>query len=167
MQKKTLFIGLGLGDKFFSPDSVRKLPHSDKLLANIKGFLEREMRPGDGLLNVSLPKESGDHVAIYDEKNPRLILHGDSLLDKNNELSLYSYEDKERKYLNGDQFDHVFRPEEYEIVIMGIDINNIFLTMFDDLNKLGYHIGLTNLVKAFHNRNYAASKGKCKNIMVS
>ena len=51
---------------------------------------------------------------------------------------------------NGNQFDFIVRPQDYDIHICGIDINGIFVSAIDQLLSLGYHVTIySDMIKPF------------------
>lgn len=63
----------------------------------------------------------------------------DELFHINNEISITDYE-SDTLLFNGDQLDFLLRPEEYDIHILGVDINGVFINTINFLIEKGYNV---------------------------
>ncbi len=57
----------------------------------------------------------------------------------NNEIAIRDYEG-DTMLFNGNQLDWLLRPQDYEVHILGVDINGVFIDTLNFLVKKGYNI---------------------------
>lgn len=63
----------------------------------------------------------------------------DELFHINNEVSLTDHDGQEI-LLNGNQLDWLFKPADYDVHILGVDINGVFINAIEYLKQKGYNI---------------------------
>ena len=66
-------------------------------------------------------------------------LHSESFLHRNNEISVTT-QDNEELLLDGDQFDFLLRPKDFDVHLCGIDLNGSFKNTIEDLLEKGFHV---------------------------
>ena len=75
----------------------------------------------------------------------------DSIFHIDNVFTLNSLVDDVKQEVNGSNFDFIIRPEEYDIFIIGIDLNGVFINTIKQLEALGFKVFvLSNLAKLFN-----------------
>ena len=77
--------------------------------------------------------------AVQATKVINIKLCEDELFHINNEISLTTH-DNDMLLFNGDQLDFILRPEEYDIHILGVDINGVFINTINFLIEKGYNV---------------------------
>ncbi|MBP9116364.1 MAG: hypothetical protein KBF89_08515 [Acidimicrobiia bacterium] len=77
--------------------------------------------------------------AVQATKVINIKLCEDELFHINNEISLTTH-DNDTLLFNGDQLDFILRPEEYDIHILGVDINGVFINTINFLIEKGYNV---------------------------
>ena len=97
------------------------------------------------LVNMHYPSESFKDVNVFSEYKPSRVvslkINSKSLMDKANELAVKDIEGEDLLF-NGDQFSFIFRPEEYDVYILGIDLHGIFTETIKELLNEGYNVRL-------------------------
>jgi hypothetical protein len=153
MKKNIILLTIGVGDFFFSPSHNSKVANQKEFVGKVEALLKRNTYKC--VVNVSTPNDSTDNVNVFESLRPqsvvKLVVHADQLLHPTNELSLLSL-DNEVLLFNGNEFDHLLRPQDYDIHICGIDINGIFSTAISELIAKGYNVTLySDAIKPFKN----------------
>lgn len=168
MSKKILVV-TGIGDALCSPKSRKKIRDSevfvDKIQSVVDTFLEK--KDTNGIMSFGYPTETFKDVDVF--KKVRLTqkvdmhLHTDNFLSKENELVLHAH-DMEGIRMNGTEFTFIFRPEDYEVCLCGIDLHGVFKPTIEELLAKGYTVKLfsdaANLLPA--TRKYISTLPKSK-----
>lgn len=141
MQKNIILIVAGVGDFFFSPDSSKPIKNKESLLENLNKIVNKNNYKA--IVNLTTPYETLKDVNIFNNLRPQSVidftLHSENFLHKNNEISLTTLEN-EKLLQDGDQFDFILRPQEYDIHICGMDLKGSFKNTIEELLDKGYHV---------------------------
>lgn len=164
-----LLIVAGVGDVLCSPHSRKKIRESeqfvDKMQTVVDFFLDRE--DSNGVVNFHYPTDTFNVVDIFkDVKKTQMIdmrIHGKGFVLKDNELILNTH-DEDTMLFNGTEFSFIFRPEDYEVCLCGIDLHGIFENTIRDLLGEGFSVKLfsdaSNLLPATRKYITGLSKNK-------
>ncbi len=175
MKKSVLFV-FGIGDSFCheeSPRYIKKGKEGKKLASEIASHINNNDYFGFVVIHES--SDSFEHVKpIPDGKSTGsnvidVKLCSDTLLDRNNQIVVNGIDNTET-VMDGNQLDFIIPPEDYSVVICGVDIDGIFTTTIDSLSDLGYDVTiLSNMIKPLNKGTIehivAASKDKNKKIV--
>ena len=151
--KNKLLLVSGLDDTFFSTNSRRHLIHGIELGNKLVNHIENKKDQYYGIINLSIPTAYWKDITPFENVNPNrlinVVLNSNSLLNISNEVSLKNQEN-ETMLFNGNDLDFIFRPEEYEFHILGVDINGVYKDFINELITLGYNVFLySDLIKRF------------------
>lgn len=147
MNKNFVVIVSGIGDTLCSENSKRKLKNNKTFVPQVEKALDHltNTKNSYALLNLHYPTDTFKDVDVFSSRKPTKVvgmkLNGETLLDKSNELSLKTIEQEEMLF-NGDQFSFIFRPEEYDVYLLGIDLHAKFPSIIDELLAEGYTVKL-------------------------
>ena len=152
MKKIVLFV-YGVADGFCSEESPRFLANGKEIVNKVKDILANTGKRFGGLVYINSPADTFEKIDVASfvqgKKVIDLKLCADRLLHVNNELTLQD-QDGSKMLFNGDQLDFIIRPQDYEVHILGIDINGIFIDSIDTLTKLGYDVTVySDVIKPF------------------
>lgn len=141
MKKDTILIVAGAGDFFFGENSHKKIKDKEALIDTLNTIISNGSFKA--VTNLTTPHDTLNEVSIYDNLRTQSLvtytLHSDTFLHKNNELSLNSL-DNEEILLDGDKFDYVFRPSDYDVHLCGVDVNGAFKSTIEELLTAGFHV---------------------------
>lgn len=141
MQKNIILIVAGAGDFFFGSDSTKVIKNKEALLDTLKTLVNKNNYKS--VVNVTTPHDTLDSINIFSQVRKQALidftLHSESFLHKNNEISITTHDD-ETMLIDGDQFDFVVRPKDYDIHVCGIDLNGSFKNTIEDLLEKGFHV---------------------------
>lgn len=143
--KKFVLIVTGIGDALCSNNSKKKIRKNDELVDKVNKTLEHltQSTSGYSLVNFHYPSDTMKDVNVFEPypqtKVVDIKIHSPNLIEKDNELSIIDHDGKELLF-NGDQFDFIFRPEEYDVYICGIDLYGILKKTIEDLLEKGYKV---------------------------
>lgn len=145
-KKKVVLIVAGIGDTLCSSNSTKKIKNNESFVEQVKKVVKHVTDDNYyALVNFHYPSDTFKDVNVFaDYPKSREVgvkIHSNSLLLKDNELTLNS-RDGEELLFNGDDFTFVFRPEEYDVYMCGIDLHGIFANSIKDLLAQGYKINL-------------------------
>lgn len=168
-KKKVVLIVAGIGDTLCSTQSPKKIKNNESFVKQVGKVVEHVTKDNYyALVNFHYPSDTFKDVDVFEEypetKKVSVKIHSNSLLLKDNELTINS-RDKEELLFNGDDFTFIFRPEEYDIYMCGIDLHGIFANSIKDLLAQGYNIHLfSDCLSAFpQTHNYINTLKKNKN----
>ena len=152
MHKNKLLLVSGLDDTFFSPNSRRHLIHGAELGNKIIKHITNSPDQYYGYINLALPtaywKEIQPFTAVKDSRLVHITLNSNSILHISNEIALPTVEGP--KLFNGNDLDFILPPKDYEIHIVGVDINGYFKGIIQDLLAKGYKVYLySDMIKRF------------------
>ena len=141
MNKNTILIVSGAGDFFFSANPSRKISKKEELLETIKTVVGNKAY--SAVVNLTTINDTTDSVNVFKGLRKQSVidftLHSDKFLHSNNEMVITSV-DGDDVVRDGDQFDFLFRPEEYEVHLCGVDLNGTFKSVIEDLLAAGYQV---------------------------
>lgn len=147
MDKKFVVLVSGIGDTLLSDNSHRKLKNNKTFLPQVESALKHltDTKKVYALVNMHYPSESFKDVDVFSECKPSRVvslkINSKSLMDKANELAIKDIEGEDLLF-NGNQFSFIFRPEEYDVYILGIDLHGIFTETIKELLNEGYNVRL-------------------------
>lgn len=147
MTQKTLVIVAGAGDTMLGDNSFRKLKNNTEVRQKISTALEHisKLQKSVGVVDLNYPSDTQEEVKVFKPfRNTKVVslnLNTQELIHKNNELVILDLDGQELRF-NGDQFDYIFRPEEYEIILMGIDLHGVLSESIKTLLDKGYRVKL-------------------------
>jgi hypothetical protein len=144
VKKNTVLIVVAAGDAFLSPKSIRKINEHKAFETQLKSVIDSHENKS-AIVNFHFPNETFLDSNVFSDVQPTKLIstkiHSFSLLSKDNEMTINTHDNDELRF-NGDDFSFIFRPDDYDIHIAGIDINGIFNPMLNELLNLGYHVTL-------------------------
>jgi len=157
MKKKILVI-FGIGDVFCSeksPRCVRKGKSGPSIANGIRKLIIKNKDNYSGFLMVNEPLDTFNDVNIVSEIKPSKVLDmklcSKDVFNYNNQLVVTGHDDISENVLDGNQLDHIIRPEDYEFYITGIDINGIFSSFINDALGMDYSITVfSDMIRAFN-----------------
>ena len=141
--KKVLLILVGMSDTFCDVQSKRYLPPTEKTIASLNSILGKHVSTIDGIVSVNSP---GDTFKTVNYKHPvhtkniKFSLCTKNFLAQYNSFEVKSSVDDDHLVMNGDQFDYLFNPDDYEIHLAGVDIYGIFVPIISELKEAGFDI---------------------------
>lgn len=153
MKKNIILLTIGVGDFFFSPSHNSKVVKQEEFVSKVETILKKNQY--SCVVNVSTPNDSTNVVNVFKDLRKqsvaKLVVHADQFLHPTNELSFTSI-DNDQLLFNGNDFDFILPPKDYDIHVLGIDINGIFNPAISELIKLGYNVTLySDAIKPFKN----------------
>ena len=143
-KKKVALIVAGVGDTLLSNNSRKKIKNNENFVERVKDVIETVTENNyTALINFYYPSDTFKDVKVF-SKYPKtrkvdIKIHSNSLLQKDNEISIIDHDDQELLY-NGDDFTFFFRPEEYDVYLCGIDLNGIYSNSIKELLDKGYKV---------------------------
>ena len=157
MKKKILVI-FGIGDVFCSessPRCIRKGKTGPSVVNGIKKLINKNGKDYYGYLIVNEPLDTFNNVnvvsGIKKSKVIKVKLCSRGIFNVNNQLIVTDHDDISEIVLDGDQLDYILRPEDFEIHVVGIDINGIFSSFIHDTLKKKYSVTVfSDMIRAFN-----------------
>ena len=148
MSKKNFVVLVaGIGDTLTSNNSRKKIKNNDTFVEKIEGVLKHLTKDAKNyaIVDFNYPSDTKKDVNVFEKypktKNVGMKIHASNLLDKDNELSITSH-DGEELLFNGTEFTFLFRPEEYNVYVCGIDLHGIFTPTIKQLLEAGYKVSV-------------------------
>lgn len=144
---KKILIVAGVGDALCSSNSRKKIRDNETFVDKIENVINtfKSKEGANGVVNFHYPTDSFKDVDVFNTvKETQLVnmrIHGKGFAIKDNELLINTH-DKETMLFNGTEFSYVFRPQEYEVCICGIDLHGIFTNTITELLAEGYTVKL-------------------------
>lgn len=153
MNKKIVIFVFGVADGFCSETSPRFLSNGKEIVAKTKDILAETGKRFGGIVYVNSPADTFEKVNIAELVAPTKVIDiklcAEKLIHANNEMAITDIHGGKMLF-NGDQLDFVLRPEEFEVHILGVDINGIFIDTIDSLIQLGYDVTVySDIIKPF------------------
>ncbi len=145
--KKFVVIVAGIGDALCSDSSRKKIRNNNELVEKVKSTLEflTKDQTNYSIVNFHYPSDTLKDVNVFkDYPNTKVVdmkIHSDTLIVKDNEMTIIDH-DGEELLFNGDSFDFIFRPEEYEVYICGIDLHGILKKTIEDLLEKDFKVSV-------------------------
>lgn len=141
-----ILIVAGVGDALCSSNSRKKIRDNEAFVEKIQNVIETlQGKDVNGVVNFHYPTDSFKDVDVFSKVKPTqrvdMRIHTKGFLSKDNELVLNAH-DKESLLFNGSDFSYIFRPQEYEVCICGIDLHGIFVETIEQLLEEGYSVKL-------------------------
>lgn len=177
MKKNMLFI-FGIGDSLCyqkSPRFIKKGKIGSDLYQETRDIILRDKDNFDNFVFVNEPQDSFLRVNLASEvprvKAVTMKLCSGDLFDPLNEIRIPDLQDPLLDVvLNGDQFDHVFRPEDFNLFAAGIDIGSCYNSLIKHGTKLGYSMTIfSDVIKPFSKDTVpniiSASKNRSHNVI--
>lgn len=167
--KNKLLIVAGIGDTYFSSDSVRQVSRGVEVADKATKLLKDKLDQYYGVVNLTFSTEYWNKVKPFEPVSPTRLVNflttSSSFLNTSNEISLVDSQTKETLLFNGDTFDFLFPEKDFEIHICGLDFNGVFKPVITELLSKGYKVYLySDMIKCFaetrqfitsvHNRNF-------------
>jgi hypothetical protein len=141
MQKNIILIVAGAGDFFFGSDSNKVIKNKESLLSSLNTIVDKNNYKA--VVNLTTPHDTLNSVNIFRKVREQALidftLHSESFLHRNNEISVTT-QDNEELLLDGDQFDFLLRPKDFDVHLCGIDLNGSFKNTIEDLLEKGFHV---------------------------
>lgn len=149
--KKIAVLSFAFCETFCDQNSSSRINNSDKTFEKAKEVLPTLKH--DVFVDILPP-----HVSVRDFKIKTdatkidfTLKNRDSIFHIDNVFTLNSLVDDVKQEVNGSNFDFIIRPEEYDIFIIGIDLNGVFINTIKQLEALGFKVFvLSNLAKLFN-----------------
>lgn len=143
--KNIILLTLGVGDFFFHKEHSKISKDYQESFVNQISEITHNPKY-TGVVNVTIPADTTKTVNVFAGRRPqsvsKLTLYSDaSLLHVNNELKILSV-DQEELLFNGNQFDFIFPPKDYEIHVCGLDVNGVMVSSIKELLDLNYTVKL-------------------------
>lgn len=151
--KNIILLVSGVADTFFSTSSRKQLAHTNDLDTRIQNLIENNQENIFGYVDLLSNNDQRKSVNIFSGVRPQRVvsmrLNANTLIDSSNELNLVE-EDKSILRTTGAYFDHILRPEDYEIHICGVDLHGIYKTAVTQLLEKGYKVYLySDMIKRY------------------
>ena len=151
--KNKLLLVTGVDDTFFSTNSRRHLIHGIELGNKIVTHIENTKDQYYGVVNLSIPTAYWKDVTPFDTVNKKrlinVVLNSNSLLNISNEVSLENQEG-EVMLFNGNDLDFLVPSKDFEVHIVGVDVNGIYKQIIQELLEKGYKVYLySDMIKRF------------------
>ena len=156
--KKNLLLIFGIGDSLCSvssPRYIRKGKLGVELYDETQAIIRDNKDNFDNFVFINEPQDSFNNVNLMSEvpRNKAVVIKlcsGD-LFDPLNEIRIPDISDpNDYVVLDGDQFDHVFKPSDYNIFAAGIDIGNCFNSLIKHGTKYKYSMTIySDVIKPF------------------
>ncbi len=141
MKKNIILIVAGAGDFFFGKNSFKNINKKEELLSTLETIVEKDNYKA--VVNLTTPHDTLDSINVFKNLREQSVvdftLHSEKFLHKNNEIALTSI-DNEQILQDGDQFDFLLRPQDYDVHVCGVDVNGAFKSTIEDLLAAGYHV---------------------------
>lgn len=143
--KKNILISYGISNNLVGTDKRKHSGRGHKVASGISSLLERFSNKYDGFIAVDM---SIDSRALF-ANSPKLKkaamrclnveLSSEVTLSTRNKMTIPTV-DGEDHYLDSTWIRDLFPPNEYNIFIVGIDINNIIAPSIKQFIELGYKV---------------------------
>lgn len=151
--KNKLLLATGIDDTFFSTNSRRHLIHGIELGAKIVKYIDEQKDQYFGVINLAIPTAYYKDITPFEPIAPtrliNVVLNSNSLLNISNEVSLIN-DEKEVMLFNGNELDFLAPPKDFEIHIIGVDVNGIYKQIIPELLEKGYKVYLySDMIKRF------------------
>lgn len=153
MHKNKLLLVSGVGDTFFSTKSRKQLTYGFELGEKVINHIEANIDQYYGVINLTTPTEYWSEVQPFTPvKNSRLInvvLNSTKFLDISNEISVKDT-NNETLLFNGNDLDFLLPSKDFEIHIVGVDMNGIYQDIIKSLLDKGYKVYLySDMIKRY------------------
>lgn len=153
MHKNKLLLVSGVGDTFFSTKSRKQLTYGFELGEKITKHIQNNIDQYYGVINLTTPTEYWSEVQPFSPvKNSRLInvvLNSNKFLDISNEISVKDT-NNESLLFNGNDLDFLLPSKDFEIHIVGVDMNGIYQDIIKTLLDKGYKVYLySDMIKRY------------------
>lgn len=146
--KKSILLIAGINDR-----ATKKLEFIGDLESTIKNYIEQSGSDFYGFLELSknsLRTNTQLFGSVPRTRIINMVLDDKVLTSRFNLMSVPLHDDPKPLQLLGHQLDFVLNPEEYEIHICGLDLDQHFVTIVEDLISKGYKVTLyKDLIKSF------------------
>lgn len=151
--KNIILLVSGVADTFFSTGSRKQLAHTNDLDIRIEDMINANKENIFGYVDLLSPSDQRKAVKIFDGvRDQRVIsmkLNSNSLIDSSNEVAIVE-EDNSVLRTTGAYFDHIIRPQDYEVHICGVDLHGIYKTVITQLLEKGYKVYLySDMIKRY------------------
>ena len=156
--KKNIFVVFGIGDTFCdknSPRCVKRGKTGPSLAVDIQKIIQEDKDNFFGYVFVNEPLDTRKNINVFDTVRDSKILDmklcSRNIFNVNNQLTVPGHNNESETVLDGNQLDHILRPEDYNLYVAGIDINGVFNSFVEETKKLGYHITIfSDVIKPFN-----------------
>jgi len=144
--KNIILLVSGVADTFFSTSSRKQLAHTNDLDQRIQSLIDDNKDNIFGYVDLLSSNDQRRSVDIFSGVRPQRVvsmrLNGSTLVDQSNDLALVE-EDQSILRTTGAYFDHILRPEDYEI-------HGIYKTAISQLLEKGYKVYLySDMIKRY------------------
>lgn len=151
--KKVALVTFGIADGYCHKGSQRLINNGPELFAKVVDIVSNSGAGLGAYVAVNNPADTETNVNVYKQIPHQKIINfklcTDQLLHVNNELSITDHHG-DIMLFNGNQFDFIVRPQDYDIHICGIDINGIFIDAIDSFLRLGFSVTVySDVIKPF------------------
>lgn len=151
--KNIILLVSGVADTFFSAGSRKQLVHTNDLDQRVQDLIDNNKENIFGYVDLLNPSDQRKTVNIFEGvRQQRVVtvrLNSNTLIDSSNELALVE-EDKSVLRTTGAYFDHILRPEDFEIHICGVDLHGIYKHVIPQLLEKGYKVYLySDMIKRY------------------
>lgn len=151
--KNIILLVSGVADTFFSTSSRKQLVHTNDLDQRISNLITDNKDKIFGYVDLLNPSDQRKTVKIFEGiREQRVVsvrLNSNTLIDSGNELAMVE-EDNSILRIGSDYFDHILRPQDYEIHICGVDLHGIYKNAIPQLLEKGYKVYLySDMIKRY------------------
>jgi len=154
--KKNILMVFGIGDTFCdinSPRCIKRGKTGPDLAKHIEKIVKSDKHDYDGYVFIHEPQDTISTINVLGDIEPSKVvdvkLCSSSVFDMNNQIMITDIIEG-AVVLDGNQFDHVLRPEDYNLFVAGIDINGVFNTFVKEASVLGYSVTIySDIIKPF------------------
>lgn len=151
--KNKILLVSGVGDTFFSKKSRKQLTYGFELGEKIINHINKNINEYYGVINLTTPSEYWSEIRPFEVvKDTRLItvtLNSNKFLDVSNEIKVKNVENKTLLF-NGNDLDFLLPSKDFEIHIVGVDMNGIYQNIVQVLLEKGYKVFLySDMIKRY------------------
>lgn len=153
MHKNKLLLVSGVGDTFFSTKSRKQLTYGFELGDKITKHIQSNIDQYYGVINLTTPTEYWSEVQpfspVKDSRLINVVLNSNKFLDISNEISVKDA-NNEALLFNGNDLDFLLPSKDFEIHIVGVDMNGIYQDIIKSLLDKGYKVYLySDMIKRY------------------
>lgn len=145
--KKLLVVVAGVGDTMLSDNSFRKLKNNKEVVNKVETSLNhiKNLNRSFGVINLNYSSDTRKDVDVFKSFSKTKVvdvrLNSRTMFNSANEIVINTH-DNDSLLFNGDQIDYLFRPSEYEVILMGIDLHGMMVESIKELLSMGFKVKL-------------------------
>lgn len=154
IHKNKILLVSGVGDTFFSTKSRKQLTYGFELGEKITKHVATNVEEYYGVINLTTPTEYWAEVKpftpVQDTRLINVVLNSNKFLDVSNEISIKDSESNKPLLFNGNDLDFLLPSKDFEIHIVGVDMNGIYQDIIKTLLEKSYKVFLySDMIKRY------------------